>query len=227
MSGKQMKARGKPKTGAEQSSEREGSGSKKPTVSYTRIEEMPILRPNDPAGLALWLEAGEVYFRKTYQVYGRFFPSGVKPKIDPPVRPRVRAPVNQDNAAEAGVAANEGAPRDDADSHSSSDGAISEDDSEDDMVDEVETEAQADAIFADEVKTYSKRKAREQELRPSMYADVRANLSAESVEKLSEQPKFLRYHQTDDPYGMLRLILKTHGGTRAGWSVTDSRDAQK
>ena len=52
---------------------------------------MPILRPNDPAGLALWLEAVEVYFRKTYQVYGRFFPSGMKPKIPLPVRPRVHA----------------------------------------------------------------------------------------------------------------------------------------
>lgn len=60
-----------------------------------------------------------------------------------------------------------------------------------------------------------------------MYADLRANLSAESIEKLSEETKFLRYHEEDDPYGLLRLILRTNGGAKSGWEVTDSLDAQQ
>ena len=100
-------------------------------------------------------------------------------------------------------------------------------DSNAETVEEARTKAQADAIFTDEVKTYGTRKARELEIRPSMNADLRGNLSAESVEKLSEEAKFLLYHEEDDAYGMLRLILKTHGGAKSGWKVTDSLDAQQ
>lgn len=73
------------------------------------------------------------------------------------------------------------------------------------------------------ITNYAKKISHERELRPAMYADVRANLSAESLEKLSKQPKRMRYHQDDNPYGMLKLILKTHSGGKTGW-VTDKLD---
>ena len=226
MPGKQKQAHGKPKSAAGQTSDRDVSTSKKATVAYTRVEEMPILRPNDPSGLALWLEAGQIYFRRTYQMYGRFFPSGERQQIPVPVRPRVAAAaVDGEEAGDADIRDNGSVN----DSHSAL-GMLevdSDSDDDDEQVTVVATEREADAIYADAIKSYNKAIAREKELRPAMYADIRANLSVESVEKLSEQPKFGRYHQDDNPYGMLRLILKVHGGAKTGWVVADSLDSKR
>ena len=237
MPGKQKQTHGKPKSGAERHSDRDV---KKSVVSYTRVEEMPILRLNDPAGLALWLEAGEIYFRRTYQVYGRFFPSGIKPKLVLPPRPTVRAP-----AAAAAPAAADGDAPGDPDEGGGEEEELEEqrrnyvvapgilddygDNSDDDVgyPDSVDTEQEADMIFADALKSHSKKIAKEQELRSAMYADIRGNLSAESVDKLSEQEKFETYHEENNPYGMLRLILRTHGGAKTGWTVTDSLDSKR
>jgi hypothetical protein len=202
----------------------------KSASSYTKIDGMPILRLNNPDVFELWLTTGTVYFAKTYSKLGCFFPNGGKQVPPMPTMPTVVAFVPP--AVAAGAAADVTAadvPDDSSVSStsSSSSESVGSDGDSDDGTAVAYTPELAVVIYTDKLKRRNRIADKERETRPAMYADLRANLSLESIEKLSIEPTYLKVVEKRDPYGLMKLILKVHGGAKTGWKVTDGLVAKR
>ena len=167
------------------------------TSSYTRLESIPILYPNNPSSYRLWYEASKIYFPREYGPYGSFITTKKPYKPQMPTLPRRVA--------------------EDASDEGSSDDSGSEDDEENHSMDH-ESEK---LLYRELIKEHAKATRMGAQLAPQIYAALRSNLSDESVQLLSQEEKFTKYEEGNNYCKLLKLIQKTHGGAKTGWDVKD------
>ena len=189
---------------------------------YTRLESIPVLYPNNPGSYRLWTEACKVYFPREFGQYGNFLSTKKKFKPITPKAPKVKiaAPV----AAAKAKANQKGDAVDDPDEDavpSDDPDDLDEPDSISDSDDSCMSEVTARMVHAELVKDYAKSIRREQQLAPQLYATLLSNLSEESLQVLSQERNYLLYAERSDYIGLLKLIDRTHGSAKSGWTVKD------
>lgn len=173
------------------------------TSTYTRIDAIPVLHPNNPTSYRLWTDACKIYFPREY---GNFIATRKKFEPIPTVMPRrlrqaaaastaTTAPATASTtkatakAAPVPSQAKTAAESNSADSDSQSEASESSEvtDSSDAEADDDMNLETAQMVHAELVNDYTKSIRHEQRIAPEMYATLRSNWSEESVQLLSQE----------------------------------------
>ena len=175
-------------------------------TSYTRSEDLPVLRPGSVDSVLLFREALTHKLRSEFGRYACFMTTGnpyqpvlpPKPVSRPAVirseRTRLKLPQQAVDPPFPVLPA----------------GTLIFDD-----------ESDADLCRREQMKKYHEEHSRMSDIEEKMFQIIIGNISDESLQKLSEDQDYRSAFDEQDPYILLSVIDRTHNRSNSGWVVTD------
>ena len=190
-----------PRKKSNENTQQAASIQKATLTSYTRSEDLPVLRPGSVESVLLFREALAHKLRSEFGRYACFMTTG-NPYI--PVLPP--KPITR------GAAISSRSQRQAADplSPQPPPGTLIFDD-----------ESDAELCRREQMKKYYEEHSRLADVKEKMFQVMIGNISDDSIQKLSEDQEYRSAFDSQDPYLLIKIIDRTHNKSNSGWVVTD------